>query len=766
MKTILKITKNELSTLFYSPIAWLILIIFTFQSGMAYANAWDGILRSVALGFNPSSLTGRLLLGWPGAISSMQEHLFLYIPLLTMGLMSQEYNRGSIKLLYSSPVTNRQIIFGKYLSMIIYAAILVGILFIYYIFTAFTIKSVGTPFALTALLGVFLMICAYAAIGLFMSSLTAYQVVAAVGTLAVLAVLNYIGNVGQEIPFVRDITYWLSISGRADTFFKGLICSEDFLYFILVITLFVTLSILRLQAERTKRSTSQNLFRYGGVIVVTLLIGYISARPALRCYYDATEMKENTLTQNSLDIMKKLDGPLTITTYVNMFDENYFRALPRYYNEDLNRFEKYIRFKPEIKMKYVYYYDKTNNPTLEQRYPGLTDEQRLKKICDALDWDVKRVLTPEQIRAKEDLSGEYNKYVRIIERGNGQKSYLRLYDDNYRHPTETEISAALKRMIVKPPLVAFLSGHGERSINDVGDRDYYAFSQYKEFRNSLVNQGFESVSLSLDSVDCIPDNIDILVISDLRTALSPKEQKIIEDYIADGRNLLIAGEPRRQENMNPLLKSLGLSFMPGILVQESKDFSADLILATPTTTSLDIAKRFQQIVAWESKVTMPSAVGIIQTEDKGFNVIPMLTTDSTGSWNELETTNFIEDTAQINPSIGEIEKANTTMMYLNRQVNNKEQRIIVLGDADCIANGELTRQRNGISASNFSVITESFYLLSFGEFPVDTSRKGSSDNRVYINENWGIWINIFFMGILPGFLIFLYFALWWKRRKK
>ena len=77
-------------------------------------------------------------------------------------------------------------------------------------------------------------------------------------------------------------------------------------------------------------------------------------------------------------------------------------------------------------MKYVYYYDKTNNPTLEQRYPGLTDEQRLKKICDALDWDVKRVLTPEQIRAKEDLSGEYNKYVRVIERGNGQKSYLRL----------------------------------------------------------------------------------------------------------------------------------------------------------------------------------------------------------------------------------------------------------------------------------------------------------------------------------------------------
>lgn len=119
MKTILKITKNELSTLFYSPIAWLILIIFTFQSGMSYAHAWSEALRSLALGYNLYGMTERLLLGWQGAISGMQGDLYLYIPLLTMGLMSQEYNRGSIKLLYSSPVTNKQIIFGKYLSMII-----------------------------------------------------------------------------------------------------------------------------------------------------------------------------------------------------------------------------------------------------------------------------------------------------------------------------------------------------------------------------------------------------------------------------------------------------------------------------------------------------------------------------------------------------------------------------------------------------------------------------------------------------------------------
>ena len=766
MKTILKITKNELSTLFYSPIAWLILIIFTFQSGMAYAEAWSAALRSQALGFTVTGATGRLLLGWQGAISSMQEHLYLYIPLLTMGLMSQEYNRGSIKLLYSSPITNRQIIFGKYFSMIVYALILVAILFVYYAFTAFTIKDIDSPFVLTALLGIFLMICAYAAIGLFMSSLTSYQVVAAVGTLAVLAVLNYIGHVGQEIPFVRDITYWLSISGRADTFFKGLITSEDFLYFLLVIAVFITLSILRLQSERSKRSASQNALRYSGVIVLTLLIGYITSRPALRCYYDATEMKANTLTKNSLDVMKDLDGPLTITTYVNMLDEDYFRFLPKYYNDDMKQFEKYIRFKPEIKMKYVYYYDKVDNSSLDQRYPGLTDEQRAEKICEALDWNINKLLTPEQIRKTEDLSAEYNKFVRVIERGNGQKSYLRLYDDNMRIPSETEITAALKRMVVKPPLVAFLTGHGERNVNGAGDRDYYAFSQYKGFRNSLVNQGFNIMTLSLDHSDRIPDDVDVLVISDIRTPLTAREQTIIDNYIAEGRNLLIAGEPRRQEQMNPTLANLGLAFTPGILVQESKDYPADLILSSVTKTAEDLTRRLGNVAYYNYKITMPSAVGIEQTEAKGFTIIPVLTTDSTGSWSELETTNFIEDTARINPVIGEIERANTTMMYLTRQVNAKEQRIIVLGDADCIGNGELSRQRNGIESSNFSIITESFRLLTNGEFPIDTNRERSSDYKVYLNEKAGIWLNILFMGILPGILTFLSLALWWRRRKK
>lgn len=76
MKTILKITKNELSTLFYSPIAWLILIIFTFQSGMSYANAWSEALRSLALGYNLYGMTERLLLWLQGTFP--EQTIFIY----------------------------------------------------------------------------------------------------------------------------------------------------------------------------------------------------------------------------------------------------------------------------------------------------------------------------------------------------------------------------------------------------------------------------------------------------------------------------------------------------------------------------------------------------------------------------------------------------------------------------------------------------------------------------------------------------------------
>ena len=207
MRKIFKIALTELYTLFYAPIAWLILIIFTVQACMTYFRLVDIMLMQQFSRPLWYSIAKEMYTGSLGLFPNMLVHLYLYIPLLTMGLMSREYSSGSIKLLYSSPVSSVQIIFGKFLSMMIYSFILVGILFLFVGFTAWNVPSFDMSLALSGLLGIYLVICSYAAIGLFMSSLTSYQVVAAVATLGALAFLNYVGRIGQEIPFVLVVDF-------------------------------------------------------------------------------------------------------------------------------------------------------------------------------------------------------------------------------------------------------------------------------------------------------------------------------------------------------------------------------------------------------------------------------------------------------------------------------------------------------------------------------------------------------------------------------
>ena len=194
MKMIYKIARTELQTLFYSPIAWLILVLFAFQAAMLFAANMSNFVEYQTAGFGIGFVTFSVFANpWGGVLPEMQGYLYLYIPLFTMGLMSRELSSGSIKLLYSSPVSNLQIILGKFLAVVVYALLLCVILMGPLISTCVSVQAPDVLLMLTGVLGVFLTVLAYGAIGLFMSTITKYQVVAVVGTLAILAILNFIG---------------------------------------------------------------------------------------------------------------------------------------------------------------------------------------------------------------------------------------------------------------------------------------------------------------------------------------------------------------------------------------------------------------------------------------------------------------------------------------------------------------------------------------------------------------------------------------------
>src|SRR5688572_16292702 len=106
VKRVVQLAKLELSTLFYSPIAWLLLIVFFVQCAMGYVGKMQGWITMQELGYKEEMtfLTSRIF-GFPyGIIADLGFNLYLYLPLLTMGLISREISSGTIKLLYSSPV--------------------------------------------------------------------------------------------------------------------------------------------------------------------------------------------------------------------------------------------------------------------------------------------------------------------------------------------------------------------------------------------------------------------------------------------------------------------------------------------------------------------------------------------------------------------------------------------------------------------------------------------------------------------------------------
>lgn len=762
MKMIYKIARAELKTLFYSPVAWLIIVIFAFQIGMSFADILEHMIKAKNMGSPATGLSSFVFSAPRGLFPAVQRYLYLYIPLITMGLMSRELSSGSIKLLYSSPVTNIQIILGKFFSMMIYGLCLMSTLVIIIVCGAFAIKSMDITAVLSACLGVYLLLCAYAAIGLFMSSLTSYQVVAAIGTFVILAFLNYVGGVWQTIDLVRDITYWLSIQGRAGSMIGGLICSEDVLYFILVIALFLSFAIIRLEGKRQKSHWYVSLGKYMTVFLLAVCTGYITSRPIFWLTYDATYTKNKTLSPTLQDILGKMEGELTITAYANVFDGNWGSVKPANQNGDIESFNSYRRFKPRMKFNYVYFYDKIPGVDWQKQYPGLTDREMMIKIATNNDTDTSIFLRPEQIREMIDLSEENNKMVRLVERGNGQKTYLRMYNDPFRRPLDADIAAAFKRLIMKPPVVGFLEGHGERDINRDGDRHYKLFSTEKTFRKALLNQGFDVASVFLGKGQL--DNIDILVVADPRQPFSPEELTELTAYIERGGNLIIAGEPGRQELINPLTEQLGVTFMPGRVVKVYDELMPDFVMSKPTPETSEMAHHFQQLFNHKSCITMPGCVGLSYTTDKGYQVVPVFTSDSTNSWIELDEIDFFEENPELNPERGEIEQSYPTALALTRKVGEKEQRILVLGDSDCLSNLELTMSRKGVNAANILLAEGSFFWLSDGEFPVRLYRKASRDTHFLVSLETARMMRFGLMWIIPV-LIAIYAIFVWVRRR-
>jgi ABC-2 type transport system permease protein len=736
MKPVIEIAKAELKKMFYSPVAWLVLIAFTFHVLNLFVTCVGVNLHAMSwgeVGFATLDFFSIKPIGGKFFFNAMNV-FYIYIPLLAMNILSREYSSGTIKLLFSSPISNAQIILGKYLSLLLFGILMLLIIAIPGIAFGTYIVNAEWSIIFNGLVGIFMLYGCYAAISLFMSSLTTHAIISVITTLAVLMFLSNAGEIGQETPFLRDIFYWFSISGRATTYLEGLISTESIIYFLAVIGFFLGLAYVKLKASREKQSRTAVAGQYFKVVLITCLVGYCSSLPELKVYWDLTRSQVHTLSKESREIMKKLDGGLTITTYINMLDPyTSHLVLPRDQKKDMSRYNPYLRFKPETRIRYKYYYkDLPVNPYASM-YPGKTSKELLDTLREVNNWNFD-IVPYQEIEKEADLASEDFRFVSKIERENGQQTFLRVFNDPTIFPDEIQITAALKRFVNDLPAIGYVTGHGERSIASSDSRGYHTFFRSKTFRYSLVNNGFDVTSVDL--LRPVPEEIRIMLLADNRQPFSDIELLHFQQYLNRGGNLLITTDPARDSSTGPVLAMLGVHTTPGMLIQPKEDIVPEVILSSTNTaaTALSYFLQGPGLVGYY-KLVMNSATGLIYEKNKGFDVLELFSTDSTSTWNEMETMNVREEPAIYHPAAGELRQTYVTGLALSRKINDKHQKIIVTSDADWLSNGEMETDRGSIGKLNGLFIYAAFHYLSNGQLPIDVRIAPPTDNVITLEPS-------------------------------
>ncbi|MBC9909538.1 Gldg family protein [Chitinophaga varians] len=762
MKMIFKIAKTELRNLFYSPVAWFLTIAFMVQCGVYYVGPLYGLAnwQDIVTRNNPGitdfgiSMTDTLFLGTDGIFSSALENLYLFVPLLTMGLISREVNSGTIKLLFSSPIRTREIVLGKYLAIMIYNMLLVSIVGIFMIVGALNIHQVDYGVLLSAALGFYLLVCAYTAIGLFMSSLTNYQIVSAIGSFIIIFVLAHIGGLWQKYDFVRDLTYFLSISGRTIKMVKGLITTKDVIYFAVIAYMFVSFTLIKMKAGRESRPWWAQASRYVAVFASVLVIGYISSRPAFVAYWDTTRRQTNTLHANTQAILKELGKePMEVTLYTNLLGRGVHRGLPENRNDYMwNLWEPYLRFKPDIKFNYVYYYDTDDaDSSLYRSWPGKSLPEIAALNAEGFQVNVKDFKVPAEVRKMIDLQPEGYRLVMQL-KYKGKTTFLRTFDDATFWPEEQQIAASLKRLLPgNMPKNIFLTGNLERSIYKKGEREYSNHTIAKDNRQSLINIGFDSDSLCVETQE-IPADIATLILADPKTALTATAVEKINRYINNGGNMLIFGEPGKQQMLNPVLKQLGVQLMDGTLIEVSKDEMPHMVKPVLTSAGLHLSEDPALVALRELQTggkgmgqLMPGVTGISFGDSSTFKAAPLLLTVPGKAWLKAGTV-VTDSTAPVfNPQDGDTRQPSyATAVGLTRIIHGKEQRIAVSADADFMSN---LRQGGGFLGIDF------YAWMVNDAFPIFTPKIKPVDTRLTITAATATMEKYLFVWVLPGLVL-------------
>jgi ABC-2 type transport system permease protein len=236
MNPALVISKREIRTYFNSPVAYIVVTVFSIITGYLFFTQI----------FVEKQADMRALFG-------VMPLLFMFvIPAITMRLLAEEKGSGTLELLITMPVRDWEVVVGKFLAAMALLCTALGLTLAF----AFTVKVLGPldrgP-TIGGYIGLVLMGGAYVAIGVLASALTRNQIVAFIVSFAICFSLYLFGRLTQFVPeSLQPIMAFLSIDGHFDNIARGVIDTRDVIYYLSVIGVCLLIATTALESRKWK----------------------------------------------------------------------------------------------------------------------------------------------------------------------------------------------------------------------------------------------------------------------------------------------------------------------------------------------------------------------------------------------------------------------------------------------------------------------------------------------------------------------------------
>jgi ABC-type uncharacterized transport system involved in gliding motility auxiliary subunit len=411
--------------------------------------------------------------------------------------------------------------------------------------------------------------------------------------------------------------------------------------------------------------------------------------------WDVSQNGRNSLSEASVEILQKLQGPVQVTAYAT--EQHAQLGDIRKIIADFVAL--YQRVKPDLSLTFI-------DPVAQ---PILTQE------------------------ADVQVNGE------MVIRFNQRVEHLTVIN-------EQAFSNALMRLVrAEDKLIVALSGHGERRLDGNANYDLGGFGRH------LRTNGFNSQQLNLAIEQDVPVNASMLLIASPQTDLLPGEVSKLLNYIDRGGNLLWLVDQESLRGLLPLTEKLRLTLTPGVVVDPQAEQ-----LKAPITFALG-AIYGQHVITnnFDYITVFPFARQITINENEEWSSVSLVEAAQQG-WVETGDLNGAVNFDQADDVAGPISIA----VALTRNIQDREQRIVVVGSGHFLANTYLGNGSNldfGINLINWLTGDEELIVIQ---------PRATLDSNLILSESELILIAIGFLVLLPLLFLVSGTVIWWRRRRK